>query len=75
MVPTAARFGVAGLGRAGLGLGRAKREERIFCLQAHKCLYWARPLVSLGGDQEPLQIYQPGSNCLPQPRKRLQLSR
>lgn len=42
------RQGWAGLGWA--RLGRAEREKRIFCLWAHKCLYWARPLVSLGSD-------------------------
>lgn len=65
-------------GRAGLGrarLGRTEREKRIFCLQAHKCLYWARPLVSLGGDQESLQICQSGLNCFPLPGKGLQPSR
>lgn len=62
VVPAATKPGMAGLGWA--GQGQAERQQRIFCLQAHKCLYWARLRVSLGGDQESLQICQPGSNSL-----------
>jgi hypothetical protein len=70
VVPEAAKPGMAGLGRAGLGWA-GLRERRIFSLQAHKCLYWARPLVSLGGDQESLQICHSGLNCFPLSRKGL----
>lgn len=46
MVPGPAKPRVAGLSWVGLGWA-GLGEKRIFCLQAHKCLYWARPLVSL----------------------------
>lgn len=63
VVPGAAEPGVTGLGWVGLSWA-GLREKRDFGLQAPKCLYWARLLVSLGGDQELLLMCQPGAKCL-----------
>lgn len=62
VVPREAEPGVTGLGW--VGLSWAGLRERNFGLQAPGCLYWARLLVSLGGDQEFLPLCQPGLKCL-----------